>query len=143
MRCSKCLIPSSLVGSNFDQNNECIWCQSNYPDYFPLGEAKLQQVIEQYKVANAAADCLVGIRPLSLGAIKHFSLCFHGCLGASPMGRYMSVRFPSLKHIFFFDYYDWNPPAILEKLTSEVGWKRPEKLASDWHSDCAFTIFED
>jgi hypothetical protein len=81
--------------------------------------------------------------PLSVGVIKYLSLCFHGCLGASPLSKYMTFRFPGLKHIFFFDYYAWNPPAILDKLINEIGWKRPEKLASDWHSDCAFTIFKD
>ena len=293
MRCSICLIPSFLVGSNFNQKNECIWCQSHYPDYFPQGEAKLRELIAQYTKATAPADCLVGISggkdssfalmelkrslglrveaftyihegstpfayenakqlckrldvkhhvislpgkahlnsfkdfftawtrhpsnvaaamscvackhmyklgaelaverkipmlvwadcplekfplflaasqtanvkeyervgllesswrlakemgrslPLSLGVMKYLNLCFHGCLGANPLSTYMSVRFPSLKHIFFFDYYTWNPPAILKKLTNEVGWKPPEKLASDWHSDCAFTIFKD
>ena len=293
MRCSICLIPSFLVGSNFNQNNECIWCQSHYPEYSPQGEAKLRELIAQYTKATAPADCLVGISggkdssfvlmelkrslglrveaftyihegstpfgyenakqlcktldvkhhmislpgkahlnsfkdfftawtrhpsnvaaamscvackhayklgaelaverkipmmvwgdcplekfplflaasqtknlkqyervgllesswrlakemgrslPLSIGVMKHLNLCFHGCLGASPLSTYMSVRFPSLKHIFFFDYYTWNPPAILKKLTNEVGWKPPENLASDWHSDCAFTIFKD
>jgi hypothetical protein len=293
MRCSKCLIPAFLKGSKFDSNNECIWCQSNYPDYFPQGEAKLKELIKQYRDPASVADCLVGISggkdssfalmelkklpgirveaftyihegstpfafenakelckkldvkhhvltlpgqahlksfkdfftawtrhpsnvaaamscvackhmyklgaelaserkipmaiwadcplekfplflaaseqenvkeykrvgllesswrlakemrssmPLSLGVIKYFNLCFHGCLGSNPLSTYMSVRFPKLRHVFFFEYYNWNPPAILNKLVSEIGWKPPEKLATDWHSDCAFTIFKD
>ena len=66
--------------------------------------------------------------PLSLGVMKYLNICFHGCLGANPLSSYMSVRFPSLQHIFFFDYYTWNPPAILKKLTNEGGWKLSEKL---------------
>ena len=98
------------------------------------------------EVANVSACGRVGILesswrlakemgrslPLSLGVMKYLDICFHGCLGANPLSSYMSVRFPSLQHIFFFDYYTWNPPAILKKLTNEGGWK-PEKNATELH----------
>jgi len=60
-RCSKCLLQSSLPNSNFNEQGECSWCQSNFPNYNPKGENKLQIELDKYKNDNDAADCLVGL----------------------------------------------------------------------------------
>jgi hypothetical protein len=59
MRCTKCLIPSSFPGSNFNENNECAWCQSGYPKYVPKGG--LKEILEQHRNKDGLIDCLVGI----------------------------------------------------------------------------------
>lgn len=61
VRCSRCLLPSSLPGSNFNCAGECAWCQCDFPAYAPQGEDRLVDVIEQTRDPKAAADCLVGI----------------------------------------------------------------------------------
>ncbi len=60
-RCSRCLLTSSLPGSNFDESNECYWCQSNYPNYNPEGAARLKEILEQNRSEHGSADCLVGV----------------------------------------------------------------------------------
>ncbi len=60
-RCSRCLLPSSMPGSNFNEEGECAWCQSGFPDYAPLGEEKLAEVLQRWRNPAASADCLVGI----------------------------------------------------------------------------------
>jgi hypothetical protein len=60
-RCSKCLLPDSLAGSNFNSDNKCSWCQTNYPNYLPKGEAELRKVFAKIPSKNGSADCLVGL----------------------------------------------------------------------------------
>lgn len=61
MRCSKCLMPSSLPNSNFNQSNECSWCQSDFPNYSPKGTEKLGEILDQHRIEYGSADCLVGV----------------------------------------------------------------------------------
>lgn len=291
-RCSKCLLPSSIPGSNFNQFNECSWCQSNYPNYIPKGAEKLREVLELNRSKSGSADCLVGVsggkdssyallelketfgikveaftyvhdgstqfsvenaknvcknlgvkhhivslpnhthletfkaffsswvksntivsatmtcvackhlhilgaelavkrnipmivwaqNPLehapflalkvkkkqetqqgrdgllkgslllakemtssmetTKGVIRHFPTCLYGCLSFSPTSKYLKLRYPA-KHIFFFDYCEWNSTKIIEKLVKRAGWELPSKVESDWHSDCVFNIFKE
>lgn len=60
IRCSKCLLPSSLEESNFNDRGECIWCQTNYPVYKPKGEDKLRALFDKYR-DNHSPQCLVGV----------------------------------------------------------------------------------
>lgn len=60
-RCSKCILPSTLPNSNFDKNGECYWCQTNYPNYNPIGAEKFQEVINKYRGKSQYSDCLVGV----------------------------------------------------------------------------------
>ncbi len=50
-----------MPGSNFNDKGECVWCQSGFPDYSPLGEERLVEILQRGKDPRAPADCLVGI----------------------------------------------------------------------------------
>jgi len=286
-------MPSSLPGSNFNDNGECSWCQSGYPGYSTKGISKLKELTSQLKRPNGHADCLVGVSggkdsayvlmelkntlnlrveaftyshfglanfalenainvcdslgvkhhivslpdeehlksfqtffktwlksmrpipaamtcvackhlhslgsalaikrkipmivwaacpleippilPLKLefnkenqferqgmsksaiqlvfeilktkgfasGVMKHFSTCAIGCLGVTPTSKYLKLRYPSITQIMFFDYCDWNASNIREKLKEATGWKQPEHIPDDWHSDCVFNVFKE
>jgi glutamine---fructose-6-phosphate transaminase (isomerizing) len=60
IRCSKCLLPSSLPGSDFDERGECIWCQTNYPVFQPKGQEKLKAIFDSYR-NGSNPKCLVGV----------------------------------------------------------------------------------
>jgi len=60
-RCTKCLLPDSLPGSQFDDKGECIWCQRGFPNYAPLGEDRLRDFLEQKQNRGSGADCLVAV----------------------------------------------------------------------------------
>lgn len=285
-RCSKCLLPESLPGSNFNEKDECSWCQSNFPNYAPLGEEKLVELLKTNKKDPDAADCLVGLSGgkdssyalmqlknkyklkveaftyvhdgfvgfaldnaknlcktlgikhhiVSLPGTRHLDIfknffaawmktktplaaamtcvpCKHlhvmgtrlakkrkipfvvwatcpletppfiptqpgntnnaksrsnidlalvlskslikegkfrnaffkniktnaeGCLAFNPGTGYLSLKYPSVKHLRYFEYEPWNGPAIRKALEEQTSWKVPQSLASDWHSDCLF-----
>jgi len=61
VRCSRCLLPASLPGSNFNPAGECAWCQSGFPRYAPRGEEGLHALLQRYRNPRAPADCLVGV----------------------------------------------------------------------------------
>lgn len=290
IRCSKCLLPSTLPGSDFNDSNECSWCQSRFPYYRPKGAAELEAVLEPNRNMSAPADCLVavsggkdscyallklqrdfglrveaytyvhdGLTPRALenaksicrnlkvrhhvvslpnhihletfrtffsvwvkspstvsaaltcvackhyhllgaelaarrnipmivnagctiehvpfspvnmidkehlkregllkgafllakemglsielckGIIKHLSTCFYGSLAYAATSKYLKLRYPSVKHIMFFDYCEWNPTEIAEEVMN-AGWKHPSDAADDWHSDCAFHVLKE
>lgn len=293
MRCSKCLLPSSLPNSKFNEAGECWWCQTSFPPYFPKGPDKLRELLNSIKSSQSGADCLVGVsggkdssyvlaelkntfgmrveaftyshfglasfamdnakrvceslgvrhhvislpndehlksfqsffkvwlssahpipaaltcvackhlhsmgnrlavkrnipmlvwsncpleippflplrlnsttrqqfkrdgmikgatrlgremlatKGLASGVFKHFSTCMTGCLSVTPTSKYLKFRYPSKKQIFFFNFCDWNPSIMIKKLTEETGWKKPEDMPDDWHSDCLFNIFKE
>lgn len=60
-RCSKCLLPDSLPGSNFNEKGECYWCQTQFPNYTPIGEDKLETILQQNRSKGDSVDCLVGV----------------------------------------------------------------------------------
>jgi glutamine---fructose-6-phosphate transaminase (isomerizing) len=61
IRCSRCVLPSSLPGSSFNEKGECLWCRVNFPNYSPLGEKKLTDMLTENRSRTDSADCLVGI----------------------------------------------------------------------------------
>lgn len=290
-RCSKCLLPESLPGSNFNQNGECSWCQSGFPNYVPSGIGKLQEILEQNKSKTASVDCLVGISGgkdssyvllemkrkfglrveaftyvhdgltdfalqnaknvcnaagvkhhlLSLPDHKHLkifkaffaawlesknpvaaamtcvackhlhilgtrlaserkipmiiwsmcplevppfiptqpdggadkkgkgmaglsvllaknmieqqkfrkaflenlSTCVFGSLAFRPDSGYLKWRYPAVKHVYYFDYANWNSGEILSVLKTNTLWSVPESVVTDWHSDCLFNVFKE
>ena len=82
-------------------------------------------------------------RELQKGVIKHLSTCLYGCLAFDPTSKYLKLRYPSVEHVFFFNYLDWNPSNIVERLVADAGWKPPKNVVSDWHSDCLFRVFKE
>ncbi len=60
-RCNKCLLTDSLIGSNFNNQGECYWCRTNFPNYNPKGVEKLKIKINENKREKSDIDCLVGL----------------------------------------------------------------------------------
>jgi len=60
-RCTKCIMPASAPGSDFDEAGVCSWCRSGFPNYAPLGMDKLRELLDQTRGTSAVADCLVGV----------------------------------------------------------------------------------
>jgi glutamine---fructose-6-phosphate transaminase (isomerizing) len=292
-RCLKCLLPSTLAGSNFNGRGECIWCQTNYPVYRPKGENNLNAIFDTCR-DNRSPQCLVGVsggkdsayalmkitrefgmtaeaftynhsgatefslqnaakvcdnlkvkhhfvslpervhleifqaffktwinkpnvisaamtcvackhmhilanelarkrdiplviwancpiedspflainlkseKPdqqfnregLTSGAVRlaktfirnpgfgaaflnHFSYCTSGCLALTPAARYLKIRFPKQRQLFYFDYCDWNHNDIRNELIQNTDWRPPTDVADDWHSDCTFHIIKE
>jgi hypothetical protein len=69
--------------------------------------------------------------------------CVFGCLAFRPSSGYLQLRYPSVKHIYFFDYCDWNRDDMVATLKMHTGWSVPESVVTDWHSDCVFNIFKE
>jgi len=291
MRCSRCLMPSTVPNSEFNEANECIWCQTGFPWYLPKGTEKLKELLESNRNKSGLIDCLVaisggkdssymlmelkqtfgmrveaftylhdGLTPFALenakrvckkldiehhtvslpkgthaelfrtffatwiksqsttsaamtcvackymhilgtklavkrgipivtwavfpletppiipigihegdpfrrpslikgasllfremtrsfdltkGIMKNLSTCFQGCLAFDPSSEYLKFRYPSVKQIFFFDYYDWDPNHIIDKLKSKADWEPPKDVADDWHTDCVYHIIKE
>lgn len=293
MRCSKCLMPSFLPGSGFNEKGECYWCQINFPGYYPRGSDSLMRLLNRLKRKNGSADCLVGVsggkdscyvllelrrtfgmrveaftyshfghapfahenakavceslkvkhhvvelpgnehlhsfrsyfkawlqspRPIPaamtcvackhlhlLGSrlasergipvvmwatcpleispmlalklertagdqfrrqgllkssyrflgelgkskalvrafLRHFRTSALGCLAATPTAGFVKMTYPSLKQVMFFDYCDWDPDVMRNKLTSLTAWRTPREFADDWHTDCVFNAFKE
>jgi len=80
---------------------------------------------------------------LTSAITRHFHTSLWGCLGVTPWSPYLKIRFPNQKQIMFFDYCEWNPLQIRQKLISSTGWKLPESIPDDWHSDCVFNVFKE
>ncbi len=61
IRCSHCLMPNTLQGSDFDVSNTCSWCRTGFPNYKPKGMESLEAVLKRTRDSKSPADCLVGI----------------------------------------------------------------------------------
>jgi hypothetical protein len=290
-RCAKCVLPSSLPGSDFDANGVCSWCRSGFPNHAPKGRAALDAFVTENRSKNGGADCMVGIsggkdssyvvikmkqdlglrveaftyahdgltdfaldnakrvcraldvphhvvslpdhehlksfraffqawlngedpvaaamtcvackhlhilgtklakernipivvwslcpletppfiptqaqgtgKAASSGMIglsltlakstvsepafrramlSHFSTCLFGCVAFRPDSGYLQRRYPSVKHLHYFEYMGWNGPEIVAALKEETGWGVPAHIKSDWHSDCVFNVFKE
>lgn len=290
-RCTRCLLPDSLLGSNFNSSNECYWCQTNFPNYIPKGKDKLESILKKNRVSSTTADCLVGVSggkdstyvllqlqrnfgmrveaftyvhdgltdfalqnaketckalgvkhhevslpnhghlksfkaffeawinseepvaaamtcvackhlhflgvrlakerqipmivwsmcplevppfiptqakyetkvtanglaglSLLLGKnilaqkefrqafVKNFTTCIFGCLAFRPNTKYLQVLYPSVTHIHYFDYMNWNEQDIVKNLKKYTPWNVPRNIVSDWHSDCLFNVFKE
>jgi glucosamine--fructose-6-phosphate aminotransferase (isomerizing) len=75
--------------------------------------------------------------------MKHFPLCVNGCLAFVPGTRYLKMRYPSVRHVHFFDFCEWDPEDIIATLVKKAGWEPPTNVPDDWHSDCVFNIFKE
>jgi glutamine---fructose-6-phosphate transaminase (isomerizing) len=290
-RCSKCVLPSSLPGSSFNEDGECAWCQKDFPNYAPIGEKKLTSILEVNRSRTGSADCLVGVsggkdssyvllrmrrefgmrveaftyvhdgltdfalqnakgvcasldvrhhlvslpehthlesfraffqawvkskRPVAAAmtcvACKHlhilgtrlardrgipmiiWSMCplemppfiptqspkrevpkresmfdlgmlllknmqgsaefrraflgdvtisVLGCLAFRPDSGYLQRRYPSVRHVMYFDYCDWDRKSIVATLKADTPWSVPDTIVTDWHSDCVFNVFKE
>jgi|WetSurMetagenome_2_1015567.scaffolds.fasta_scaffold00057_18 hypothetical protein len=126
-----------------------VW--SNCPlEYAPYIALKLQNKGDNqlkrsglWEGGSLLAKQVLGSKELLLSLVSDLRISVPGCLAFSPTTAYFKVLFPKLKHLFFYDYIDWNPAAIVDALEKNAGWKRPENVSDDWHSDCVFNVFKE
>jgi hypothetical protein len=59
-RCSKCLLPETFPGIDFDENGVCNYCRT-YKPVKVLGEEALVKVLERYRGKGDKYDCIVAI----------------------------------------------------------------------------------
>lgn len=59
-RCTKCILPETFPGIEFDQDGLCNYC-SSYDPIKVFGEKEFKKVISKYKNKGDKYDCIVGI----------------------------------------------------------------------------------
>lgn len=59
-RCSKCLLPETFPGIEFDEEGVCNYCR-NYRPIKVLGEEELKRALDKYRGKGDKYDCLVAI----------------------------------------------------------------------------------
>ncbi len=69
-RCSRCVMPETVPGIEFDKDGVCNLCQ-NHVDYACRDEAELEQIIRESRKESNQYDCIV---PLSGGRDSTFVL---------------------------------------------------------------------
>jgi hypothetical protein len=74
---------------------------------------------------------------------QNASTCIFGSLAFRSNSGYLQLRYPSVTHINFFDYCDWNGDEIVASLKRNFPWSVPESVVTDWHSDCIFNAFKE
>lgn len=124
-----------------------VWsvCPLEYSPFTAIKQSKTEAMAREGLLTSAIrlSQELLRCRDLCEGILRHLGLCFSGCLAFSPTSKYLSLRYPSLKHIFFFDFCDWQPDVIVRELVARAGWSPPQEVVTDWHSDCVFNIFKE
>ncbi|MCI5195971.1 MAG: hypothetical protein D3919_07010 [Candidatus Electrothrix sp. AW5] len=75
--------------------------------------------------------------------LGNLSTCILGCLAFRPNTKYVRFRYPAVKHVYYFDYMDWNGKNIVKILQEHTPWSVPKTVVSDWHSDCIFNVFKE
>jgi hypothetical protein len=124
-----------------------IWanCPLENPPFLALRQKSPNGGANEFKRENiaTAAARLAGQVPALAGAlIRYPRTSMLGCLAVTPRSKYLGLRFPSVKQVFFYDFIDWNPAEIVNRLQTEAGWVKPN-APDDWHSDCRFNIFKE
>jgi hypothetical protein len=79
----------------------------------------------------------------SLGLLKHFRTSLLGCLAVFPTCSYLTTKYPTVKPIMFYEYENWDPTSIRKSIEANLGWKLPQEIKEDWHSDCDFNVFKE
>jgi len=70
-RCSKCLLPETFPFINYDNEGVCNYCNNYQPKIHTKGFDELKSIVELYRKANGAPDCIV---PFSGGRDSTYSL---------------------------------------------------------------------
>lgn len=71
-RCSRCILPVSWPGADFDKNGVCGYCRDFKP-FAPQGREALQHIVDAARTAGGKYDCIV---PLSGGRDSTFVLYY-------------------------------------------------------------------
>lgn len=71
------------------------------------------------------------------------STCFWGSLAFRPDSGFLKFKYPEVKHLYYFDFIEWNSTEILSTLKKSTAWCLPEHVTNDWHSDCLFNVFKE
>ncbi len=69
-RCTKCILPETFPGIEFDDEGVCNYCR-NYVPVKVFGEVELIRVLERFRGKGEKYDCLV---PISGGRDSTFAL---------------------------------------------------------------------
>ena len=123
-----------------------VWANSPIEDPpFVVLKFKPVQGAHEFKRENiikAGGRMLMETPSLALAFMKHPRTSTLGCLSVTPISKYLSMRYRGLKHIYFYDYIDWQPKIIVKALTGRVGWEKPS-APDDWRSDCSLNAFKE
>jgi hypothetical protein len=123
-----------------------VWanCPLENPPFLALRPQTAEGAYEYKRenIVKAAGRLLNQAPSLATALAKHPKTSLLGCLCVTPSSKYLGLRYPGVKHLFFYDFIRWDPIAIVEKLSSQVSWVRP-KAPDDWHSDCLFNVFKE
>ncbi len=93
-------------------------------------------------IVKAGSRMLLETPALAAAFLRHPKTTTLGCLSVTPISKYLAMRFPSITHVYFYDYFEWNPRIIVMALTSKVKWERPG-TPDDWRSDCFLNAFKE
>lgn len=123
-----------------------VWstCPLEYAPFLAI--KKGQDAMKRQTLLRSAlllAGEAAGSSALVCGVMRHLPLVLKGCLAFAPTTGYIRLRYPSLRHLFFFQYCAWNESVIRGTLRASTPWSVPPEIAQDWHSDCIFNIFKE
>jgi glutamine---fructose-6-phosphate transaminase (isomerizing) len=126
-----------------------VWanCPLETPPFLPL-QPRTSDHTYRFKRENVFVSamklCRSGLTSPGLaGAFaSHARTSVLGCLAVTPTAPGLRALYPSVKHVFFYDYYPWDPTAIRTELATRTGWVRPD-APDDWHTDCHYNVFKE
>ena len=123
-----------------------IWANSPLEDPpFVVLKFKPAERAHEFKresIIKAGSRMLLETPSLAKAFLKHPRTSILGCLSVTPISKYLAMRFPSVTHVYFYDYIEWNPKIIVDDLISRVKWERPN-TPDDWRSDCILNAFKE
>jgi len=73
LRCTKCILPSTMPFIEFDSNGVCNYCRNHYPTNQNKSDADIVDLIEKYRDKNGEIICLI---PYSGGRDSTYALYY-------------------------------------------------------------------
>lgn len=95
-------------------------------DYFTDNKTMLQKLINQPKV----------LRLKFLRLLHRMEFPVRGNLSRMLRFADPALMNKAIREIKIFDYIPWDQKIILETITSELAWRKPENATSTWRTDC-------
>jgi hypothetical protein len=75
--------------------------------------------------------------------MKHLSTCVYGGLSLRPGSPYLRLRYPSVRHVHYFDYCRWDREEVVSSLRTHTPWELPATGTNDWHADCRLHVLRE
>ena len=124
-----------------------IWaeCPLEEPQFIPahIENMEISRNKRMVELGSLMMKKLLALKEFRRAVINNFSTCLHGCLAFRPKSGYLQIRFPSVKQLNFFDYYDWDDTELTYLLINNLNWFVPDSVVTYWHSDCLFHLFKE